>query len=159
MTTHLPKVKRIAHIALFVSDPEASAKWYTDVLGMMVSARAGDGPYAGGIFMSFGVSDHDIGLFPRTPQTSHGVEFEHIGLELDCNTNLDSLKKFYAHLLEHNVKVHEILDHGVSKGIYFYDPDGHMLEVFCQQITGEAAIDELSGNQGMAAPYSLQPIT
>lgn len=157
MAIQIPKVKRIAHIALFVKDPEASAKWYGDVLGMMVSARAGDGPYSGGIFMSFGVSDHDIGLFKCPPEASHGMEFEHIGLELDCNADLGSLKEFYGHLLKQNVKIHEILHHGVSKGIYFFDPDGHMLEVFCQQLTGKAAMDEFSDNQGMAEPYALQP--
>jgi catechol 2,3-dioxygenase len=158
MTTPIPNVKRIAHIALFVTDPEASAKWYSSALGMMVSARAGEGPYGGGIFMSFGESDHDIGLFQKAPDASQGKEFEHIGLELDCNGDLDGLKTFYSHLLKHNVKIHEILDHGVSKGIYFFDPDGHMLEVFCQQITGKDAIDELASNQGMAEPYPLQPI-
>ncbi len=158
MTTYMPNVKRIAHIALFVADPEASARWYSDVLGMVVSARAGDGPYKGGIFMSFGVSDHDIGLFPRAPDATQGKEFEHIGLELDCNNDLDNLKKIYGHLLKHDVKIHEILDHGVSKGIYFFDPDGHMLEVFCQQITGKEAIDELASNEGMAEPYPLQPV-
>ena len=158
MTTYMPKVKRVAHIALFVADPEASAKWYSDVLGMVVSARAGDGPYSGGIFMSFGASDHDIGLFPRASDATHGKEFEHIGLELDCNNDLESLKRIYGHMQSRDVKIHEILDHGVSKGIYFFDPDGHMLEVFCQQITGKDAIDELARNQGMAEPYPLQPI-
>ncbi|WP_423787385.1 VOC family protein, partial [Klebsiella pneumoniae] len=37
------KIERIAHIVLFVADPEASARWYCDVLGMEISARAADG--------------------------------------------------------------------------------------------------------------------
>ncbi|MEJ2459138.1 MAG: VOC family protein, partial [Novosphingobium sp.] len=57
------RIAKIAHIVLFVKDPEASAKWYEEVLNMKVVARAADGPYKGGVFMSFGISDHDIALF------------------------------------------------------------------------------------------------
>lgn len=148
-------ITRIGHIGLFVADPEASARWYADVLGMTLVARAGDGPYKGGIFMSFGHSDHDLGLFKQSPDASKGKEFEHIGLELDCRQDLRKLQAFYGRLLRHNVRIHEILDHGVSKGIYFFDPDGHMLEVFCQQLLGKDAIAELGRNEGMAEPYDL----
>lgn len=156
MTTMIPKIKRVAHIVLFVSDPEASAKWYNQVLGMTLSGRAGDGPYKGGIFMSFGQADHDIALFPQSPDATKGKEFEHIGLEVDCGDDLAQLERLYGHLLTHNVKIAEVLDHGVSKGVYFYDPDGHMLEVFCQQITGPDSIKELHDNEGMAEPYDLK---
>lgn len=152
-------VKRIGHIGLFVADPEASARWYREVLGMTLVARTGEGPYQGGIFMSFGTSDHDIGLFKESPGASRGKEFEHIGLELDCRGDLRQLQRFYGRLLRHKVRIHEILDHGVSKGIYFFDPDGHMLEVFCQQTFGPAALTELASNQGMAEPFDLTPIT
>lgn len=151
-------ITRIGHIGLFVADPEVSARWYANVLGMTLVARTGDGPYKGGIFMSFGSSDHDIGLFPESPGASRGKEFEHIGLELDCRGDLGKLRRFYGRLLAHQVRIHEILDHGVSKGIYFFDPDGHMLEVFCQQLHGLEAIAELGRNEGMAEPYRLDPI-
>lgn len=158
MNAYIPKIKRLGHLALYVRDPEVSARWYADVLGMKVVTVAGDGPYGGGIFMSFGASDHDIGLF-KQPRDSAGPgrEFEHVGLELDCGGVLEELRAFYASLIRKRVKVHEILDHGVSKGIYFFDPDGHMLEVFCQQLHGEAAISELGRNRGMAEPYALEP--
>ena len=29
------------HLSLFVRDPEASAQWYADVLGMKITARPG----------------------------------------------------------------------------------------------------------------------
>ncbi len=156
----IPKVKRVAHIVLYVNDPEASAAWYADVLGMKVSARVPEGPYKGGVFLSFGEFDHDIALFPGTPGASRGKEFEHIGLQVDCDNDLDSLRRLYGRMLQKKVRINEVLDHGVSTGIYFFDPDGHQLEVFCQRIpfAEGAAIAELGRNQGQALNVELQPL-
>jgi len=155
-----PRIKRIAHVVLYVRDPVASAAWYGDVLGMSVTARVTDGPYAGGLFLSFGESDHDLALFPGDPNASRGKEFEHIGLELDCDSDLDPLRRVYGRLLQKNVRIQEILDHGVSVGIYFLDPDGHQLEVFAQLIPtkGGQARAELGRNQGKADPTELTPL-
>lgn len=156
----IPRIKRVAHVVLYVLDPEASARWYCEVLGMKVSAKVLEGPYRGGFFLSFGEHDHDLALFPASSAAERGKEFEHIGLEVDCDGNLDQLRRLYGSMIRHNVRINEILDHGVSIGVYFFDPDGHQLEVFCQLIppTGGAAIAELTRNQGQANPITLEPL-
>jgi|tagenome__1003787_1003787.scaffolds.fasta_scaffold19737593_2 catechol 2,3-dioxygenase len=156
----IPRVKRVAHVVLYVKDPEASAAWYADVLGMKVTARVPDGPYKGGVFLSFGEYDHDIALFPGSPDASRGKEFEHIGLQVDCDNDLDSLRLLYGRMLQKKVRINEVLDHGVSTGIYFFDPDGHQLEVFCQRVpfAQGAAIAELRRNQGQALNVALEPL-
>ncbi len=153
------RVAAIAHIVLFVKDVEASAQWYCDVLNMTISARAGDGPYKGGVFLSFGVHDHDIALFQNDNPDDKGREFEHIGLRL-ATDSADDLRRIYAFFLDKGVKIAEVLDHGVSTGIYFHDPDGHMLEVFHQRVSPDngAAIAELRGNEGQADPVTLDPL-
>jgi catechol 2,3-dioxygenase len=155
----IPRVRRIAHIVLYVRDPESSAKWYCDVLGMRISARVPEGPYTGGVFLSFGEHDHDLAVFPGMAQAV-GKEFEHIGLEVDCDGDLDQLRRLYGKMLQHKVRIHEVLDHGVSIGVYFFDPDGHQLEVFCQLIphANGAAIAELGRNEGQANPIELEPL-
>ncbi|HEY6869501.1 MAG TPA: VOC family protein [Novosphingobium sp.] len=147
------RVEKIAHIVLFVKDPEASAQWYAEVLNMKIVARAGDGPYKGGVFLSFGLSDHDIALFPGEPGASRGKEFEHVGLMM-AGSSMDDLRANYAYFRERGVEIAEILDHGVSTGVYFFDPDGHMLEVFCQRVpqAGGASQAELNRNKGQADP-------
>lgn len=147
------RVEKIAHIVLFVKDPEASAQWYAEVLNMKIVARAGDGPYKGGVFLSFGLSDHDIALFPGEPGASRGKEFEHVGLMM-AGSSMDDLRANYAYFRERGVEIAEILDHGVSTGVYFFDPDGHMLEVFCQRVpqAGGASQAELNRNEGQADP-------
>ncbi|MEO5707876.1 MAG: VOC family protein [Alteraurantiacibacter sp.] len=150
------KVDRIAHIVLFVKDPEASARWYCEILNMKVTARAGDGPYKGGVFLSFGESDHDIALFKSAEGGPKGKEFEHVGLML-ASTRMEDLFNNHAFFEERGVQIAEILDHGVSVGIYFYDPDGHMLEVFCQNVpqSGGLSQQELARNQGQANPIKF----
>ena len=155
----IPKIKRVAHVVLYVRDPAASAPWYVKVLGMKISACVGEGPYKGGIFLSFGVHDHDIALFPKT-HGDKGNEFEHIGLEVDCGGDMQALRRLYGSMVKHEVRINEILDHGVSVGIYFFDPDGHQLEVFCQLVppANGAAIAELHRNEGQANPIKLEPL-
>lgn len=149
-------IDRIAHIVLYVKDPEASARWYCDVLNMKITARAGEGPYKGGVFMSFGISDHDIALFKAEAGATQGKEFEHIGLMM-AGTSMDDLRRNYQFFKDRGVEIAEILDHGVSVGIYFYDPDGHQLEVFCQKVPqiGGHSQAELNRNQGQANPTTL----
>jgi catechol 2,3-dioxygenase len=156
----IPRVKRVAHVVLYVRDPAASADWYRKVLGMRISAKVPDGPYRGGIFLSFGEQDHDLALFPEAGGGTRGREFEHIGLEVDCGGDLNQLRRLYGWMLKHEVRIHEILDHGVSIGIYFYDPDGHQLEVFCQLVPSDhgKAIAELGRNEGQANPTTLEPL-
>lgn len=156
----IPRVKRIAHIVLYVRDPAASAKWYGDVLGTRVSATVSDGPYRGGIFLSFGEHDHDLALFPAAAVADRGKEFEHIGLEVDCDGDIDQLRRLYGKMRKLGVRINEVLDHGVSIGIYFFDPDGHQLEVFCQLVSpaNGAAIAELGRNEGQANPIALEPL-
>ena len=155
-----PKIRRIAHLVLYVKDPEASAAWYKDVLGMEVVTRINGGPYEGGIFLTFGVHDHDIALFPAPPGATKGLEFEHVALELDSQHSLEDLRRVYATFIEKKVRIHEILNHGVSVGIYFHDPDGHMLEVVAQVVApaGGAAIEDLGRNEGQADPFELSPL-
>ena len=41
-------IKKVGHVVFNVRDPEASARWYKDVVGMVETARG-----AGGIFPQF----------------------------------------------------------------------------------------------------------
>lgn len=139
---------------LYVRDPEASAKWYCDILGMQITAR---NEQHQGVFLSFGHRDHDIALFPAPHQHELGRhDIEHVGLQLEGG--VPDLKEFHGRLVGKSVKITEVLDHGVSYGVYFLDPDGHQLEVFAQLITDQArAMDEIGRNRGKADPIGLEP--
>lgn len=126
-------VKKVGHVVFNVRDPEVSARWYKDVLGMFETARG-----EGGIFLSFGEQDHDIALFaaPAGAQPSK-LGLQHVGLEIEGG--IDELRALHARLVERNITITEIADHGIAWGVYFLDPDGIELEFFARLQHGEQA--------------------
>lgn len=156
MSNDVPRIKKIGHVVLHVEDPAKSAQWYVDVLGMTIVTKLEGGPFQGAVFLTFGEQDHDIALFPGGLPGKKGKEFEHIGLEVECGGDLDVFRRLYDKIVASGAEIAFILDHGVSKGVYFYEPDGHMLEIYCQLVpSGPQSIKQLADNQAMAEPCEL----
>jgi len=122
-----PRIRR-THLSLFVRDPESSAKWYEDVLGMEITAR---GPQW--VFLSYGLKHHDIALI-RAEEDARpgGIGLQHYGLEIEGD--LDELRRLYGMLLDKGVSVVKTTDHKVGIGVYFTDPDGNRFEFFCETV-------------------------
>lgn len=121
------KAKVLAtHLSLFVTDLDASARWYGDVLGMRESARNEDW-----VMMSFEDRLHDIGLI-RAGTGAHqgGLGMQHYGLEIEGD--LSTLRALHAMLVGKGVSIAKITDHEIGNGVYFHDPDGNLLEFFVQ---------------------------
>lgn len=148
----MPQIKHLGHVVLFVTDPAESAKWYNDVLGMETVTFNEHIPAA---FLSFGKRDHDIALFKAPPGRKLGHhDVEHVSTEI--NGGLVELKGFYASLLRKNVTVLSVMDHGISYGVYFLDPDGHHLEVFCQHEPDELSKKKFAEIGAIAEPLDLE---
>ena len=114
------------HLSLFVSNLEASARWYADILGMTESARG-----ESWIMMSFADRHHDIALIQAEEGAHHGgLGLQHYGLEIAGNTT--TLRELYGMLLDKGVDVVRVADHEIGNGVYFNDPDGNRLEFFLQ---------------------------
>ena len=125
MLTMKPKVV-CSHLSLFVSDPDASARWYADVLGMRESARSENW-----IMMSFEDRLHDIGLIQADKGAHHGgLGLQHYGLEIEGDS--ETLRALHRMLVEKGVDIVRITDHEIGNGVYFNDPDGNRLEFFLQ---------------------------
>ncbi|MBC3345030.1 MULTISPECIES: VOC family protein [Pseudomonas] len=114
------------HLSLWVSDPEVSARWYADILGMHESAR-GDS----WIMMAFGAKHHDIALIRAEPGAHQGgLGLQHYGLEIAGD--MTTLRQLYGMLLRKGVEVVKITDHEIGNGVYFHDPDGNRMEFFLE---------------------------
>ncbi|MGH9168021.1 MAG: VOC family protein [Acidimicrobiia bacterium] len=119
-------VRRLNHAVLFVSDLDRSVRFYTDVLGFGVVARAG--PMA---FLRARGSDnhHDLGLFGLGPQATRPpqrtVGLYHLAWQV---ATIEDLAAARRELREVGAYVGES-DHGATKSIYGADPDGNEFEV------------------------------
>lgn len=147
-----PRVRR-THLSLFVRDPEASASWYEDVLGMEVTGR---GPQW--VFLSYGRKHHDIALIRADDGAERGgLGLQHYGLEVEGD--LAELRRLYAMLLAKGVPVIKTTDHKVGYGVYFTDPDGNRFEFFCETVhDDEEAKQILNKYNAPSDPVALDPL-
>lgn len=118
-------VLKIGHVHLKVRTLARSLPFYMDVLGLTLQERVNR--YA---FLSYGLEHHDVainevGVDAQLP-TEKDVGLYHFAIE---TSSADQLKQFYHRLLNADVEVHPV-DHGISKTLYFRDPDGNGIEVY-----------------------------
>jgi len=122
------KPKALGHLVLKVRDLERSEKFYTEVLGLQVTGRLSGQM----VFLSAGDKHHDLALYRVGPDAGgpqqNQVGLLHFAWELD---SFDELRRAHRLLQEKGVPVAGAMDHGISKGLYFFDPDGNEIEVFC----------------------------
>ena len=124
----MAKPKQLGHIVLRVRDLEESERFYSNVLGLHVTNKRPGSM----TFMSAGdSSSHELALVPVAPDAP-GPEDTRVGLfhfawEME---SLEALRELYQHMKDENVNIGGIGDHGISIGVYFFDPDGNQIEVF-----------------------------
>ena len=108
-------------------------------------------------FLSFGTQHHDIALFPL----AQGVErsergLNHIAMQIDGGE--EELRKLYGRLLTEGTRIDSLIDHGETLSVYFFDPDGNGLEIFCETMTPEEAMEHIRGAD-VTKPVELEPIS
>jgi catechol 2,3-dioxygenase len=117
------------HAAIRVRDLEAAKDWYGNVLRMTLSDEFPDF----GIFMRFGENyHHDLAIFkadPEAPQPHpEAVGLAHIALLVD---SIEAVRQWYHWLKAQGVDAVRSSDHGVTRSIYFTDPDANNFEIYC----------------------------
>lgn len=124
------KITRVGHLVLKVRDLERSRKFFTEVLGF---PQVGEND-RGMLFFSTDVNDNHHMLALREARAGAAmpvpeqIGMEHVSFEV---ATFAELQDVYRKFKQHNVRLHQTIFHGVTKSIYFYDPDGNLLEVYC----------------------------
>ncbi len=147
------KITKVGHVVLAVRDVEASIKFYTDVLGMELLNFTPQIPMG---FLSFGARDHDIALVKApegAPTGSQGMS--HTALEVDGDD--EELRGLYNKLRDSGAKIDFSADHGVTRGFYFFDPDGNRIELFIQVLRGADAMTFMRDKGAVLDPYEIEP--
>lgn len=126
---------RLGHVNLYVRNAERSRDWYAKVLGLHTyHYRPGRAA-----FMSADREiSHEIALIQvgeTAPAPTRGqVGLSHMAWMVE---SLDALVVAYQRLKDNDIRIDAIVDHGISLGIYFRDPDGHGLELTFEQPRAE----------------------
>lgn len=137
--TAAPSIKRIHHVAYRCNDAKETVEWYERVMGMTyttafaedkVPSTGEDDPYmhvfldcGGGNVLAFFElpGQPPMGRDPNTP-----VWVQHLAFEVEDETALLAAK---AHVEAQGIDVLGPTFHGVFKSIYFFDPNGHRVEL------------------------------
>jgi catechol 2,3-dioxygenase len=118
----------LSHFGIFVYDMEQMERFYTEVLGFMVTDRGN-------------IRGRDLVFLSRSPDDHHqivmaggrtGKPDDQVINQLSFRVaSLDALKDFYG-ALKQRADVREIspISHGNAWSVYFRDPENNRLEVF-----------------------------
>jgi len=121
------------HVNIYVRNAERSYRWYTDILGLHtqdIFHHPGTEKMRAAFLSCHPDHAHDIALFEvgedaAAPQKGQ-IGLNHVAWRM---ANLDDLAEMYEQLKVRKVPI-RVVDHTVSLGIYFSDPDGNGLEVY-----------------------------
>jgi catechol-2,3-dioxygenase len=149
------RINKVAHVVLNVKDIEASLKFYSEAMGMEVVTYRPERRMA---FLGFGTQHHDIALFEVAKDAERGkLGLNHIAFQIDGG--VEELTTLYQRLLKQHVPIDHLSDHGISKSVYFLDPDGNRLEIFCETLaTVEEGKEYLRTNRAGANPLTLEGV-
>ena len=147
------QVDRIHHVAYRCRDAKETVLWYRRHLNMELvlaiaedqvpSTKAPD-PYMH-VFLYAGMGNvlafFELPTYPemgRDPNTPAWVQ--HIAFKVK---DRDTLLAFKDKLQAEGIEVLGVTDHGAFHSIYFFDPNGHRLEIACPDPDEEATLRRL----------------
>ena len=149
------KIERIHHVAYRCRDAKETVDWYREMLGMefvlaiaedqVPSTHAPD-PYMH-VFLDAG-GGNVLAFFelPNAPSMGRDANtpdwVQHIAFKVDSVQTLEATR---ARLLAAGVDVVGITDHTIFRSIYFFDPNGHRIELAADTATPEMSrkLDEV----------------
>lgn len=142
-----PNLQGVHHVAYRCRDARETVEFYRDVLGMdfqlaiaedHVPSTGAYDPYMhifldagnGNVLAFFELPEQpDMGRDENTPQW-----VQHIAFKV---ATMDDLHAARARAEEHGLDVIGPTNHGIFRSIYFFDPNGHRLELACNTGTPE----------------------
>ncbi|CAN1536192.1 VOC family protein [Limnohabitans sp. B9-3] len=135
------KIDRIHHVAYRCKDAKETVEWYVKHLNMnfvlaiaedLVPSTKAPDPYMH-VFLDAG-NGNVLAFFelPTAPAMGRDLNtpawVQHIAFKVDSLATLEAAKE---RLQAGGVEVLGITDHAIFKSIYFFDPNGHRLELAC----------------------------
>jgi catechol-2,3-dioxygenase len=124
------QARKLGHIVLRVRDAAASRDFYVRTLGLKV---AHEDLEQGSVFLSCGEQHHDLALFQLASGETPGPSqpgMHHMAWQLG---SFDELREAWRELKALGVVAHAT-EHNVTRSVYFHDPDGNRVELYCDMV-------------------------
>jgi len=115
-------IQKLGHVGIYAQDLPRMREFYTQVVGLQIADEA---PNA--VFMS---SDpdrehHEFVLFAGTPEQRTCVQ----QISFSCE-KLEDIVEYYQRFKDNNVRFRSVTSHGNAVGLYFFDPEDNVCEVY-----------------------------
>jgi catechol-2,3-dioxygenase len=125
------QARKLGHIVLRVRDAQKSKDFYMRTLGLKL---AHEDLTRGTVFLSFGEQHHELALFePATGEVSDSKQpgLHHAAWQLG---SFEELQAAYRELKAMGIAVESTVEHNVTRSVYFPDPDGNRVELYCDMV-------------------------
>ena len=127
------QARKLGHVVLKVRDARRAREFYTRALGLKVAHEDYE---QGAVFLSFGVQHHDLALFQVATSEAAAVTapgLHHTAWQLG---SFEELQAAHRELAAMGVAVDATIAHNVTRSVYFHDPDGNRVELYCDLYDG-----------------------
>jgi catechol 2,3-dioxygenase len=123
----------VSHFEIRAHDQKAMEKFYTEIMGFIVSDRGvlTAGPAKGRelIFLSHSPDEHHQIVLIPSDVTDQGGGIGHVAFRVD---SLDEVRSVYEKVRALPYTKPEPVSHGNTWSVYFRDPENNRIEVFTQ---------------------------
>ena len=123
------KINFLDHVAIRVNNPDTSAHWYEEVLGLQ---RLDTAEYWGPFPVMLVAGKSGIALFPK--KAGDVLEQVTSRMHIAFNVDQDSFRSF-QHTFEQKGIGFKFEDHHWFHSIYINDPDGYLIELTTEVIS------------------------
>ncbi len=142
---------KIGHAHIKVRDLDRAVAFYQRHVGLSVKERIGERF----VFMTGGTKHHELALQEVGPAApvppAFGTGLFHVAFEVPSKVELAAS---YRRLRDDGVPVATV-DHRISWAIYFSDPDGNGLELYCDTRAEPDGVDLWEGVDRALEPVRL----
>lgn len=119
-------IEGLGHVGIYTEDLLRMRDFYTRVLGLQLTDEDLE---RGIVFLSANpeAEHHEVALVrgrdaPRDVKLVNQISFK--------VKSLDALKELHRRLRAENLPIERFVSHGISLGLYAYDPEGNRLELY-----------------------------
>jgi catechol 2,3-dioxygenase len=121
---------QLCHIGLYAFDLEPMVDFYSRIFGLTVTDR---GHSSRGFDIAFLSRDptehHQIAIASGRPKEAVHTTINQISFRVQT---LEELRQYYPWLIKEKVKKLDPRNHGNAWSVYFADPDGNRVEIYCR---------------------------